>query len=208
MSAKGQFFSQLKKSKRVQYIVMEKEKINQLFENLQGSFDTEEPQEGHEQRFLDKLYEANGVVPIHKKKNSWLKPLSLVASVAIFFAIGVGLYNATPTIDEQVAELAPEISNTQFYFASLIEEQVKLLEDQSTPETEKIIADTMLQLKKLEINYSSLENDLLQGGNSKLILSAMITNFQTRISLLQDVTNSIENIKNINNNTNEDNYTI
>lgn len=187
---------------------MEKEKIYQLFENLQGSFDIEEPKEGHKQRFFDKLNEANGVVSIHKKKNSWLKPLSLVASVAILFTIGIGLYNSTSTINQQVAEIAPEVSNTQYYFASLIEEQVKLLENESTPETQQIIADTMIQLKKLETNYSTLENDLLKGGNSKMLLSAMITNFQTRIDLLQDVLNQIETIKNLNNSKNENNYTI
>ena len=53
----------------------------------------------------------------------------------------------------------------------------------------------MIQLNKLEINYKKLEQDLLNGGNSKLILSAMITNFQTRIDLLQEVMDKIENIK-------------
>jgi len=186
---------------------MEKEKINQLFENLQGSFDIEEPKEGHKQRFFDKLHEANGVVSIQKKKNLWLKPLSLVASFAILFTVGISLYTSSPTVDEQVAEIAPEVSNTQYYFASLIEEQVKQLENESTPETQQIIADTMIQLKKLEASYTMLEEDLLKGGNSKLILSAMITNFQTRIDLLQDVLNQVETIKNINN-TNDENFTI
>jgi len=53
----------------------------------------------------------------------------------------------------------------------------------------------MAQLTKLEINYKKLEQDLIGGGNSKLILSAMITNFQTRIDLLQEVMDKIENIK-------------
>ena len=57
------------------------------------------------------------------------------------------------------------------------------------------------------INYKVLEQDLLNGGNSKLILSAMITNFQTRIDLLQDVLDQVENIKNLKN-YNDENYTI
>lgn len=187
---------------------MEKDKIDELFTNLKGSFDIEEPNGGHKQRFFDKLNEANGVVSIHKKKNSWLKPLSMVASFAILFTIGVTLYTSSPSLDEQVAEIAPEVSKTQYYFASLIEEQVKQLENESTPETQQIIADTMTQLKKLETNYSKLENDIVNGGNSKILLSAMITNFQTRIDLLQDVLNQIETIKNLNNNTDESNYTI
>ena len=57
----------------------------------------------------------------------------------------------------------------------------------------------MVQLKKLKNNYGLLEKDLINGGNSKLILSAMITNFQTRIDLLQDVLDKIETIKNLKN---------
>ncbi len=186
---------------------MEKDNIDKLFDNLQGTFDTEEPKGGHQQRFLEKLQASQGVVSIQKKKNWWWKPLSIAASVAILLGIGFSMYNTSPTVDQQVAEISPEVSQTQFYFASLIEEQVKQLESESTPETKKMIDDTMIQLNRLDANYKVLEQDLLNGGNSKLILSAMITNFQTRIDLLQDVLDQVENIKNLKK-YNDENYTI
>ena len=123
------------------------------------------------------------------------------------FSLGIGLFNSSPTRDEQVAEISPEVSKTQFYFASLIEDQVRELENGSTPETQKIIDDTLKQLQRLETNYEKLEQDLLNGGNSKLLLSAMITNFQTRIDLLEDVLNQIDDIKTLKN-QNDANYTI
>ena len=55
----------------------------------------------------------------------------------------------------------------------------------------------------MEKDYKELERNLIQGGNSKLILSAMITNFQTRINLLNAVLNQIETIKILKNNGNE-----
>lgn len=186
---------------------MENESIDKLFDKLQGTFDIEEPQEGHQQRFLEKLQASQGVVSIERKKKSWWKTLSIAASVAILCALGIGFFNSAPTRDEQVAEISPEVSQSQFYFASLIEEQVRELENESTPETAKIIDDTMLQLQRLETNYIKLEQDLLNGGNSKLILSAMITNFQTRIDLLANVLDQIENIKTLKN-QNDANYTI
>jgi len=186
---------------------MEKGNINKLFDNLQGTFDTEEPKGGHKQRFLEKLQASQGVVSIQKKKNSWWRSLSIAASVAILLGIGFSMFNTSPSINQQVAEISPEVSQTQFHFASLIEEQVRKLESESTPETQKIIDDTMVQLKKLDTSYKMLEQDLLNGGNSKLILSAMITNFQTRIDLLQEVLGQVENIKNLKN-YNDENYTI
>ena len=110
-------------------------------------------------------------------------------------------------MEDNVAEVSSEVSNTQFYFASLIEEQVNQLESENSPETKNIIDDTMIQLKKLETDYIKLESDLQKGGNSKMILSAMITNFQTRIALLQDVLGQIETIKNLKN-YNDENFTI
>ena len=133
--------------------------------------------------------------------------MSIAASVAILIGIGLGVLNTRPTLEEQVAEISPEVSQSHFYFASLIEEQVRLLESESSPDTQRIVDDTMVQLKKLKDDYNQLEQDLVNGGNSKLILSAMITNFQTRIDLLQDVLDKIETIKNFKNYEDED-YTI
>ena len=127
--------------------------------------------------------------------------------MAILLTLGIGFFSQPQSVEEKVAEISPEVANTQFYFASLIEEQVKELESKSTPETQQIISDTMSQLNNLEADYKNLESDLLNGGNSKLILSAMITNFQTRIDLLQEVMNKIESIKTLNE-FNDENYTI
>ena len=186
---------------------LQNENLDQLFKDLQGSFDTEEPREGHQQRFLEKLHESKGVVGIGSRKINWWKPISIAATIAFLLSLSIGYFGSEPTIEQRVAEISPEASQTHFYFANLIEEQVRELESQSTPETEAIIADTMKQLEKLEANYTKLEADLVAGGDSKLILSAMIVNFQTRIDLLQEVMNQIDTIKNINT-INDENFTI
>lgn len=175
---------------------MEEENIDGLFKALEGSFDVASPAPGHRERFLEKLGQSGTIA--HRKKKSWWKPLSIAASIAVLCAVAVGLLNSNPTIEEQVAQISPEVSESQFYFASLIEEQIQELERKSTPETKKMIDDTMFQLEKLETDYGKLEQDLLNGGNSKLILSAMITNFQTRIDLLQEVMDRIDSINNLN----------
>lgn len=186
---------------------MREENLDELFNELSGSFDIEAPSPGHRERFLEKLKRSDGVVVMESKKTSWWKSLSIAASIAVLCTIGIGLLNSNPSIEEQVAKISPEASETQFYFASLIERQVQELERKSTPETQKIIDDTLVQMKKLETNYGKLEQDLLNGGNSKFILSAMITNFQTRIDLLQEVMNKIDKINN-SNTFDDENFTI
>ena len=187
---------------------MKEDSVDKLFRELDGTFDTEEPRDGHEMRFLDKLNAAQGTVSINRKKpGTWWKPLSIAASVVVLCVLGLGLYNFNPSVDARVAEIAPEVSETRLYFSALIEQQVSELHEQSNPETEQMIAEALAQLKKLDNNYKRLEQDLINGGDANLILSAMIQNFQTRISLLQDVRNQIESIQNFNN-YNDENVTI
>ena len=184
----------------------EKDEIENLFERLSGDFDFEIPNEGHQKRFLEKLERQNGVVTL-KRRNNWWKPLSIAASVVLLVGIGLFTFNQQDSIDERVVEISPEISNTEFYFASLVEEQVRKLEEEKTPANAKLVEDTLGQLKQLENDYKQLELDLVNGGNSEIILNAMIINFQTRIDLLKEVLASIENIKNINP-QNDENFTI
>ena len=75
----------------------------------------------------------------------------------------------------------------------------------STPETEPLIEDTLAQLTLLEDEYKKLEQDLVKGGDAKLELSAMITNFQTRIDLLREVMERVEEVKQFKNESNENN---
>ena len=176
---------------------MEKDNLEKLFGRLQGKFDLEEPQLGHRDRFLEKLNQSKGVTHLNPKKRNWWKPLSIAASIAFLCLLGIQVINTKPSIKEQVVEIAPEVSQTEFYFVNVIEEQVQQLRSEKSPETAQLVDDTLLQLEKLETDYETLEQELVNGGNSKIILNAMITNFQTRIDLLKEVLSNIENIKNI-----------
>lgn len=182
---------------------MENKNLENIFYELRGKLDTEEPNTGHAQRFLEKL-EASKTISINKRKYNWWTPLAIAASVALLIAFG-GIHLFSTSLEDRVAGISPEVSQTELYFTSLINDQVKKLEDENAPETKKIIEDTMVQLTRLETDYKTLEQDLLKGGNSKFILSAMITNFQTRIDLLQDVMEKIETIKTLRNYTDENN---
>lgn len=175
---------------------MKKESLENLFERLHEDFDFEEPNTGHQQRFLERLNQANEVVTLPEKRN-WWKPLSIAASIALVCVLGLELFNNQPTIKEQVVEIAPEVSETEFYFTSLIEEQIQELKDEKSPETAKLVEDTLIKLHDLEEDYKILEQELVNGGNSKLLLNAMITNFQIRIDLLEEVLANVQTIKNL-----------
>ncbi|MDF0717533.1 hypothetical protein PY092_15320 [Muricauda sp. 334s03] len=186
---------------------MNKDSLDSLFERLHGEFDVAEPQSGHQERFLEKLNQNQGTITLNKKKTSWWRPLSIAASIALVTILGYQAFGPQQSIKQQVVKIAPEVSQTEFYFANLIEEQVEVLKDEKTPETAQLVDDTLAQLQRLDKDYQTLEQDLVNGGDSKIILSAMITNFQTRIDLLKEVLSQIENIKNLKS-QNDESFTI
>ncbi len=186
---------------------MKKDSLDNLFERLQGEFDIEEPKSGHQARFLEKLNQANGTVSIHRKKSSWWKSLSIAASVALVALLGYQAFGPKPNLKQQVVKIAPEVGRTEFYFANLVEQQVQQLKDEKSPETAQLVDDTLAQLQRLEKDYQALEHDLVNGGDSKVIINAMIINFQTRIDLLKEVLSQIEDIKNLKS-QNDESFTI
>jgi hypothetical protein len=178
--------------------------IEELFGKLEGSFDLASPPGGHRERFLNRLEDTGGRND-SRGSSPWWRHLSIAASIALLLAASVFLFRPEPNLQDQVANISPEVSETSMYFAGLVSRQVEALKEMSSPETQPLIEDTLLQLEKLETDYIRLEQDLVAGGNSKMILSAMIQNFQTRIDLLQEVMKRIEEVKQFKNETHETN---
>ena len=172
--------------------------IDKLFDNLQGQFDLEHPQPGHEERFLKRLQQHQPVEKAAPKRSIW-PVLAIAASFALVISVGISVFNA----GNPANQIDPEFKKTEFYFASVLQTEMEKLEAEDSPVTKKLVEDTMIQMNKLEADYLALEKKLQQPGDQKLILHAMITNFQTRINLLQDVLQQIENIKQLKNNSDE-----
>lgn len=177
-----------------------RDSIEELFTELQGQFDTQQPAAGHEERFLKRLQQAEAATPPREKKNYWTI-LAIAASLALIISVGINIFD-TPTATPGQND---EFKKTEYYFASVLQSEMEKLEAEKDPVTRKLVEDTMLQLNKLEGDYQNLEKALEQPGDQKLILNAMITNFQTRINLLQDVLTQIEKIKKLKDDSYENN---
>jgi hypothetical protein len=168
--------------------------LNQLFEN-QNNWDFEEPNFGHEKRFLDKLKKQQP----KKKKLNWL-PLSIAASLLLGF--GIVLFNYTNNQTEEVA-FSPQVQETHDYFSSVINNELASLKKQETPQSKALITDAMKEMESLEKDYQNLKEEIAKNGENKQIVFAMITNMQTRISFIKSVLEQVENINNLKNETNE-----
>ena len=171
---------------------MEHKNINELFEGT-TNWDFENPENGHEKRFLEKLNVAQ------PKKRNWIL-LSLVAS--LFLSFGVLMYFYSNFQQEEI-QLSPQVQETQDYFSSVIQSELKNLKEQKNPMTTVLITDALHEMKKLETDYEKLKKEIAKNGENKQVVFAMITNMQTRISFLQQVMEQVEQLNNFNTDTNE-----
>lgn len=176
---------------------MKKDNLNTLFENLKVEFDMELPNLGHQERFLSKLNATDSKVVETKSKSFKLwKPLIAVAATIVLCFSLMTILNQQPE-QKDLASVSPELSKTQDFFTSTIKNELNKLNKERTPETKALIDDAMKQLKILEDDYESLKKDLNESGDDKRVIYAMISNFQNRIDVLQNVMERIEDVKHL-----------
>ncbi len=176
-------------------MTMKKDNINQLFEKLEKDFDVEIPNLGHQERFLSKLKLADSKVEKRASKTirHWKPFLAVAATILLCFGLIIILNQ--PPVTNGLASVSPEMSKTQDFFTSTIENELNKLNKERSPETKVLIDDALKQLTILENNYKILTKDLSESGDDKRVIYAMISNFQNRIDVLQTVIERVDAIK-------------
>ncbi|MGY5851710.1 DUF4179 domain-containing protein [Salegentibacter sp. F14] len=177
---------------------MKTDKISELFEDL--DFDQALPRAGHKERFLEKLEDS---VKEQKRqqprtRSLWGPLMGIAASLALaLFLYGNIHINTNSKKQGDLASVSTEMKETQDFYTSVIEKELKNIEAEKTPETKALINDALSQMEKLETEYSKLKKDLVNSGQDNRVIYAMINNFQQRIELLKNVLNQIEHIKSL-----------
>jgi len=169
--------------------------LENRFKDLKGQFDTKEPSIGHFDRFEARL---KGVEK--KKLNLW-KPLAIAASLLLLISFAWPYLNAKNTID--LKDVSPQMEETQSYFVSVINQELKEIGKLESTKNKKVIDDALIQIKKLENDYNKLTVQLKESNEDKRVIFAMIDNYQKRIEILKSVLNQINTIEQSKYNTHE-----
>lgn len=128
------------------------------------------------------------------------------AAAVIFMIISAALlidrqYNSN--IKENVADqINPEFSAIENYYVSLIETKKNELVQFDFPGNKELENEFLSDLSKLDSAYKALKSELNEKSSEK-ILDAMILNLQTRIDILNQQLEVLNNIKSKKENENE-----
>ena len=74
---------------------------------------------------------------------------------------------------------------------------MEIIGGKRTVENTRIIDDAFKQLEILEANYQKLTLELKESGADKRVIHAMITNFQNRLFVLQNLMDRLEELEDI-----------
>lgn len=169
--------------------------LDKKLKELKGKFDVEMPNVGHFDRFESRLKGAET-----KTFNLW-KPLAIAASLLLLISFSWPYLNAGNAID--LKDVSPQMEETQSYFVSVINQELKEIGNLETPKNKKVIDDALVQIKKLKSDYKKLTVQLKESNEDKRIIYAMIDNYQKRIEILKSVLIQINAIKQSKYNSNE-----
>ena len=169
-----------------------KEPLENIFKNKE-KFDLVEPNIGHFDRFEAKL-KGEISTPI-TKKTPW-HWIAVAASVLLLFGFWLGKQNNSTGFE--LADVSPKMEETQNFYLASIHKDIEEIKSQQTPENQKIIEDAFDQLKILELSYQKLTVELKESSEDKRVIYAMITNFQKRLEVLQNLMLQLEEFENYN----------
>ena len=168
-----------------------KDNLEQKFKELEGKFDIEEPMLGHFDRFKVRL--AKETIEKPKQNSHTWKWLSIAASIILLVGIWIGSNTAKPGLE--LAEVSPEMQEAQNFFVSTIQTELEQIKLKRSDDNKQVIDDALNQLHKLEENYKQLTVELQKSNEDRRVIYAMISNFQQRIEVLQNLLQQLNDLE-------------
>ena len=170
-----------------------KTNLEQYFDKNKGLFDVYEPNEGHMERFRARL-ENTGKQENGRSSLSYYV-MAIAASVLLVFGYWLGNFNSNKGVE--LADVSPQMEETQNFYVATIRTEMEKISGKRTEENTKIIDDAFKQLDILENNYQKLTLELKESGADKRVIHAMITNFQNRLFVLENLMDQLEELENM-----------
>lgn len=182
----------------------EDRKLEQIIQNNREAFDNCEAPAGLWDKIDKSLgkeiiqnLEADEVVFKFKKSSiSRFKSWAIAASVLLVMSYLSIFYlnNKSDTIEQIIADVAPQYGDKMVQYTSLIEskrEEIKQIETHD-PVMYKEFAT---EIEKLNQDYQNLQTELSQTPNQEDLVKAMIQNLQVQLDILNRQLKIIEKVK-------------
>ena len=170
--------------------------LDKIIQENRQSFDSYEPNDGHFERFEQKLLEFN-----KEKKSFNLGYLLKAAAVTILVVLsGLWVYDHTGNKTNNgiaLSEISPEYGEVEMYYTHLVNEKYhEINQFQFMDSTQKVML--MNELNEMDSIYENLKKDLTTNPNDQRVINAMIQHYQLKVEVMNQILNQLQQAKNIN----------
>jgi cytochrome c-type biogenesis protein CcmH/NrfG len=172
--------------------------LEKIIQDNKEAFNSEEPSDGHFNRFESKL---NTVRPVRRINYLW----RAAAVFAIVFLSALYSYEKFYVSHESISEesnellalgdVSPEYNEVEVYFTSQIQSGINQLEEMNLFDTEDEKQMVLNELHEMDSVYKKLQAELHANPNDQRVIEAMIHYYRTKVNILNDIIMKFENLK-------------
>jgi hypothetical protein len=158
---------------------------------------SEQPREGHEERFLQKLYSRP------ERKLQVRHVLQVAASLAILIVSGIVLVKVSKSGDKVASQEIPaSVIEADLYYTSQMDARYDQIRDFNFEDMEE---KTLLldELKDLDEYHQQLMSDLEANPDDDRVINALIRHYQIKLEIMDQIIIQLNQIKSENSPKNE-----
>ena len=169
-------------------------KLENIIQSNRDRFDDLEPQEGHFDRFQEKL----GRYHRQNRKFPWAALIRAAVIAVLVVLSGLWVYEQTrsePSPERLALEkVSPEVRETHMYYTSLMQkkyERIRQFDFKNEQQKEMLL----YELKEMDSIYTNIRDDLRSNPNDPRVVSALIRHYQMKLEVMNQIVNQLEKIK-------------
>lgn len=169
--------------------------IEEWIDQNREFLDSVEPDEGHHSRFMDKLSSQNRMLG---RKRMMKAMMRIAAIFLVICAAGVWIYfysGQNRLQDRTMLAKAKEIKETEIFYSGQLQARYDIIRNLRFPdETQK--TKILRDLSQNDDTFNKLQEELKADPENEMTVEAMINYYQTRIDVLNNIINNLEQILN------------
>jgi hypothetical protein len=163
--------------------------IEEHIRKQRADLDSDRPREGHEERFLQRLYSR----PVRRLQIR--HALQIAASVAIIITSGIILVRVNKSGEKVAQREVPEaFKEADIYYTSQMDARYEQIREFKFEDTEEksILLD---ELKDLDTYHQQLMSDLEANPDDDRVINALIRHYQIKLEIMDQIIIQLNQIK-------------
>ncbi len=181
--------------------------FEKIINKNRDAYDSDEPADGHFERFQSKLSSLHKEIDEEKikvlqflYKHWWKLAAAIIILIGFGFLFFDEFYNKAGTNSAQSTEiiLSPELKEVGIYYSSITDERFDMINRLVSDSMEgmKIKEMVDIELSELNENYGELLQEYKNNPDDDRIINAIINNYRIRADILDNIIKKLNELKN------------